>query len=155
MSPGADPVRLYAPFRPRLARVVTLVLAGLVAVLTVALAVLVPATGPAGFRLPDRVGVLATGALVVAMLWRQATVRAVPDPDGLTVRNLLRTQRLAWGQVVSVRFGRDSSWVQLDLDDGATLAVMGIQHADGARAQVQARRLATLVARHTRTGRAD
>jgi hypothetical protein len=45
--------------------------------------------------------------------------------------------------------------VQLDLADGDTLAVMGIQRADGAFAESEARRLATLVALHTTTQRDD
>ncbi|ASR56713.1 hypothetical protein CBP52_04525 [Cellulomonas sp. PSBB021] len=91
---------------------------------------------------------------IVWFCWRQASVRAVPDEDGLTVRNLLVTTRLTWAQVVAVRFG-DSPWVQLDLADGDTLAVMGIQRADGELARAQARRLATLVAARTRTDRDD
>jgi hypothetical protein len=79
----------------------------------------------------------------------------VPDEDGLTVRNLMITTRLTWAEIVSVRFGAGRPWVQLDLADGDTLAVMGIQSADGARAEAEARRLATLVARHTTTSRDD
>ena len=48
-----------------------------------------------------------------------------------------------------MRFGSGRPWVQLDLADGDTLAVMGIQRADGACADAEARRLATLVAQHT------
>jgi hypothetical protein len=45
--------------------------------------------------------------------------------------------------------------VQLDLDDGDTLAVMGVQRSDGERARQEARRLATLVAARQRTARDD
>ena len=139
-----------APFRPRLARVVTLAVAALVLVATGVLIV----TGP-NLATSDRVAFAAFGLLVAWFCGRQATVRAVPDDEGLTVRNLLVSRRLAWAQIVSVRFGEGRPWVQLDLDDGDTLAVMGIQRADGARAQAEARRLATLVARHTGTTRDD
>ena len=64
-----------------------------------------------------------------------------------------RDRELAWAQVVAVRFGGGDPWVTLDLDDGEVLAVMAIQRADGARGEAEARRLATLVAAHTRDRR--
>ncbi|MDQ0374514.1 PH domain-containing protein [Cellulomonas humilata] len=141
---------LTAPFRPRFARVVTIALAVLVLVSTAAimLAMTVLSTG-------DRIGFALVGGLIVWFLWRQASVTARVDDDGLTVRNLVFTRRLEWAEVVSVRFGSGRPWVQLDLSDGDTLAVMGIQRADGAFADAEARRLATLVAMHTATPRDD
>nr|WP_232514753.1 MULTISPECIES: PH domain-containing protein [Cellulomonas] len=137
------------PFRPRLARTASLVLAGVVVTATVVLVVLMP-----GLTSLDVASFAVFALAIVWFCWRQASVRAVPDEDGLTVRNLLVTTRLTWAQVVAVRFG-DSPWVQLDLADGDTLAVMGIQRADGELARAQARRLATLVAARTRTDRDD
>jgi hypothetical protein len=137
-------------FRPRLARVVTLAVALVVLAGTAVLVVALPGLTP-----PDVAAFAGFGLLVAWFCWRQATVRAVPDDEGITVRNLLLTRRLAWAQVVSVRFGQGRPWVQLDLDDGDTLAVMAIQRADGAAADAEARRLATLVARHTATPRDD
>lgn len=139
-----------APFRPRLARIVTLALVVVVLVLTAALIVALPEAGPL-----DRAGFAVVGIFIAWFCWRQATVRAVPDEDGLTVRNLMITTRLTWPEIVSVRFGSGRPWVQLDLADGDTLAVMGIQSADGARAEAEARRLATLVAVHTATAQDD
>ena len=141
---------LTAPFRPRFARVVTIALAVLVVGSTAAiiLAMSVLTTG-------DRLGFVLVGGLIVWFLWRQATVAAKADDDGLTVRNLVFTRRLEWAEVVSVRFGSGRPWVQLDLSDGDTLAVMGIQRADGDFADAEARRLATLVAMHTATPRDD
>ena len=141
---------LYSPFRPRLARVVTLGIAGVVVLLTAALLLALP-------ELPalDKSGFAGLAVLLVWFCWRQAAVVAVPDADGLTVRNLLLERRLAWADIVSVRFGQGRPWVQLDLADGDTLAVMGIQRSDGRFASQEARRLATLVAHHTATGRDD
>jgi hypothetical protein len=141
---------LTAPFRPRLARAVTIALAVVVVAATAAIILAMTAltTG-------DRVGFVLVGGLIVWFLWRQASVAAVVRDDGLTVRNLLLTRRLVWAEIVSVRFGSGRPWVQLDLSDGDTLAVMGIQRADGAFADAEARRLATLVAMHTTTPRDD
>ena len=141
---------LSAPFRPRFARVVTLALAVLVLASTVAI-ILAMSVLSAG----DRIGFVLVGGLIAWFLWRQASVAALVRDDGLTVRNLVFTRRLAWAEIVSVRFGSGRPWVQLDLSDGDTLAVMGIQRADGAFADAEARRLATLVAMHTPTPRDD
>ena len=143
------------PFRPRLARYVTLAIGAVVAVLTVVIVVALPRLGPEGGGVLDRGGFALVGVAIVWFCWRQASVAAVPDADGLTVRNLVVTRRLEWAEIVSVRFGSGRPWVQLDLADGDTLAVMGVQRADGERADAEARRLATLVAFHTRTERDD
>jgi len=142
---------LYAPFRPRLARVVALVLGVTVAVLTPVLVLTVPGE----YGLPDLVGFAVVGAAIVWFCWRQASVRALVDVRGVSVRNLVLSRRLEWAEIVSVRFGQGRPWVQLDLADGDTLAVMGVQRADGAFAATEARRMATLVALHTRTTRDD
>ncbi|MEJ5944714.1 PH domain-containing protein [Pseudokineococcus basanitobsidens] len=139
--------RLHRPFAPRRARAVAWVVAVLAVVGALLLTVLVPDVA-AG----DRVGFLVVGALVAAFMARQAGVRAVPDEEGLAVRNLFLSRRLAWAEVVEVRLGDGQPWVQLDLSDGDVLAVMAVQRADGASADAEARRLATLVALHSPRG---
>ena len=145
----------YRPFRPRAARVVSLVLAFAVLGMMAAIAVLLPRVTGGPASVGDRVGIAGFGVAVAWFLYRESAVRALPDPAGLTVRNLLVTTRVSWTEVVSVRFGRDRPWVQLDLADGQTLPVMAVQRADGQRAQDEARRMATLVARHSETERDD
>ncbi|MPV49316.1 MULTISPECIES: PH domain-containing protein [unclassified Pseudactinotalea] len=83
---------------------------------------------------------LALGAAVFLLL--QALVVARATAQGLYVRNLVRRRLLPWESIVSVRFGPDRPWAQLDLDDGTTWPVMAIQSADGAYGHEQARRLA-------------
>ncbi|WP_454048556.1 PH domain-containing protein [Cellulomonas sp. Marseille-Q8402] len=131
----------------------TTVLAVVVAVATVLLLVLLPGVGLAGYTAADRAGIALVGLAIVWFCWRQATVAATPTPEGLRVRNLATTRTVAWASIVWVRFGEGRPWVQLDLDDGDTLAVMGVQRSDGERARREARRLATLVAARQRTGR--
>ena len=122
------------------------------AVFMVVLALLLPGVG-VELSVGDRIGFAGFGLAVAWFLSRQATVSAVPDAEGIVVRNLVLTRRVAWAEIVSVRFGQGRAWAQLDLADGDTLAVMGIQAADGARATVEAGRLATLVALHSATDR--
>ena len=83
--------------------------------------------------------------IVALLLWRLGGVHASPSPQQLVVRNILKTRRLAWPEIVAVRMTVDDPWVMLDLADGTTQAVMAIQRADGERGMAQARRLATLV----------
>ena len=152
----ADDARagLHTPFRPHAARVMTLGLAVLVLLLTAVLVAALPSIAPE-YGPGDQAGIALLGVAVTWFCWRQASVSARPDESGLTVRNLVLSRRLAWAEIVSVRFGAGRPWVQLDLADGDTLAVMGIQRADGARADAEARRLATLVELHSRTARDD
>ncbi len=148
MSAGED---LHRPFRPTAARWVAGVLAGVVLVFMLALALALPTIAGDGAGVADRVGIAGFGILVAWFLLRQAGVRADPDETGLTVRNLMLTRRVEWAEIVSVRFGQGRPWVQLDLADGDTLSVMGVQAADGARAGAEAVRMSTLVALHSAT----
>ncbi len=136
------PPDLYAVFAPRRARVVAVVVAVLFMLMMILLGLLVPGAG-----LFDLVAFIACGVLVAWLLYRLAGVYAKPSPSGLVVRNLFITTRLEWAQIVSVRFG-DRPWPQLDLSDGDTLAVMGIQRADGDFGRQEAVRLADLVEEH-------
>jgi hypothetical protein len=147
--------RLHAPLRPRRGRI-----AGWVSAIAVVLVLGVPAlalnrSGPGEWTWIDRGGILAVVVVVAGGLLRLAAVRAVPGERGVTVHNLVVTRDLVWTQIVTVRFGGDSPWAVLDLDDGDTLAVMGVQRADGAYGRAEAERLATLVALHSGTPRDD
>ena len=154
---GPDDARaaLHAPFRPVRGRR-TALLAGIAqAVVLVYVAVAMSSSGPDAAHWWDRLGVLLVSAAVGVMLWRFARLAALADDAGLVVRNLSGDRRLEWAQIVSVRFGGGHPWVTLDLSDGESLAVMAVQRADGPRAEAEARRLATLVALHSATGRDD
>ena len=138
--------------RPHRGRAAALVMAVVVLAAAVVVATVLPSTGPTtAFRLGDRLGIVAVGALLAAGLLRISLVRAVLRPDGLEVVNVLRRTRLEWPQVVSVRYTVDDPWVVLDLSDGETLAVMAVQRADGARGDAQARALARAVVEGSRT----
>jgi hypothetical protein len=143
------------PFRPVRARRVAIGSAVAQAVVLLALAVLVPGDGPIPWHWYDRLGmvVLAGGIGYVLLLF--ARLHATPGPGGLVVRNVVNVTRLEWPQIVAVRFGGGDPWVTLDLADGDVLAVMAIQRADGECGASEARRLATLVAAHTRTDADD
>lgn len=146
---------LYTPFRPVRARRVALGVAVTQGVVLAVFALVVPAEGPVGFQWPDRLGVLLLAAAIAWWLSRYLRLVAVPAPGGLTVRNLFLSRELEWAEIVAVRFGAGMPWVELDLSDGETMAVMAVQRADGDHGQSEARRLSTLVALHSRTERDD
>jgi hypothetical protein len=108
--------------------------------------------GLGGWSLSDRLILTCCGLAVAAGLWRFASIRAVPSPAGLVIRNLITTRTLAWAQIVGVQFGGGAPWVSLDLDDTDTVAVMAVQKADGAFGQAEAARLSALVQAHSRPG---
>ncbi len=119
------------------------------------MAATMPSTGVAGFRWYDRLAVLLVSAAIGWVLVRFARVRLMPAEHCLVVQNFLLSRTLDWAEVVNVRFGGGGPWVVLDLADGDTLAVMAVQRSDGAYAEAEARRLATLVALHSRTTQDD
>lgn len=131
-------------FAPRRARIVALSLAVGIMVTMIVMASVIGEAEPI-----DRAGMVGLGALIAGFLYRQAAVRAVPSASGLHVRNLFLSRDLEWAEIISVRLG-DDPWVQLDLSDGDTLSVMGIQRSDGVEhANAEASRLATLVERYS------
>ncbi|MGC5627269.1 PH domain-containing protein [Georgenia sp. Z1344] len=88
--------------------------------------------------------------VIVAILERQARVAALPDEDGLTVRNFLAGRRVEWAEILGVEYGEHRPWANLDLTDSTTLAVMAVQRSDGSRAAADAQRLSTLIELHAR-----
>lgn len=123
-------------------------LAGVVTVSIVALFIAVRPNAGTRITLADYGIVVVFGAFLMVVLWRQQGVSAVPDREGLVVRNLAFTTRVTWPQIVSVRFSQDRPWARLDLADGDELAVMAIQAADGENARREAQRLANLVEKY-------
>lgn len=143
-APEARPPDALAPFRPRRGRVVALGVVWTSLLIFGTIAVIMPEQdgrwGPA-----DRLMLFGLGALIAALAWRYASIRALPTRSGLTIRNLLLTRTLEWSEIVGVQFGGGEPWVSLDLLDGDTMAVMAIQKADGEIADREASRLAALV----------
>ena len=144
----------YAVFRPRRGRRVALTMAVLSLLIFSGTALALPRVDPqsGGWGVLDRLLLVAFGVAVSALLWRYASIRAVPSTQGLVIRNLVTTRNLEWAQIVRVSFGGGAPWVSVDLDDTDTVAVMAIQKADGAFGQAEAARLSALVQVHSRPG---
>ncbi|SHN28554.1 PH domain-containing protein [Actinacidiphila paucisporea] len=138
--------RLPVTFRPLLTRVVLLTMGTLLLAVLSTLAVVMPHEGASPWTTGDRVTMVVVGVLAMALLTLLSRPKAVAEADGLTVVNLTVKRRLAWAEVLAVRLRPGDAWVHLDLADGTTLAVMGIQPGI-ARQQAldDARRLRALV----------
>lgn len=122
---------LPVTWRPHRTRAIIHTVAAVLAVSMTAIAALLPSDGGQPWPLPDRIafaGIGFAGAIVLMVLARP---KAVASESGLKVVNMLRTHRLEWAQIVTVNLRSGDPWVLLDLDDGTTLSVMGIQPADG------------------------
>jgi MFS family permease len=143
---GADEQAAFAVFRPRRGRSVAYAFAGLTLVLFAVIAVLLPGPDEGGtWRTGDKIFFAGVGVAIALLLWRFASIRAVPTRDALTVRNLFTTRTLSWQDVVDVRFAGGDPWVTVALSDTDTVAVMAIQKADADFARAEAGRLAALV----------
>ncbi|MGQ0625529.1 MAG: PH domain-containing protein [Sporichthyaceae bacterium] len=141
-------VTLPHTWRPRRTRIFCYSIATFMLATLIVIAVILPDDGSRPWGFADRVGIVAIGVGIAAFLHRHAAVRVTADADGLDVVNLFKRRRVGWGEVLAVRLRRGDPWAYLDLSDGETLAVMGIQASDGPRAPQAAREIAKLV--HTR-----
>jgi len=103
-----------------------------------------------GWGLIDRLVLALCGFAIAALLWRYASIRALPSREGLVIRNLVTTRTVEWAQIIRVQFGGGAPWVSVDLDDTDTVAVMAIQKADGVFGRAEASRLSALVQVHSR-----
>lgn len=136
----------FRPFRPRAARVVAwsliaIVVSGIGGLFAASFLGFLPA-----WHVGDQILVTAFFAVGVWIMVRLASVAALPDAKGLTVRNFFYARRLEWAEIVRVSMHQGRPWADLDISDGSTLAVMAIQGADGDYGAQEALRLARYVA---------
>jgi hypothetical protein len=87
------------------------------------------------FGIVDRLGLVAFGMLISAILHTLARSKVVADELGLTVVNPLRTHRYDWAEVLRVTMVQGDPWPTLDLADGTSVGAMGIQGSEGERAR--------------------
>src|SRR5882757_3536155 len=92
-----------------------------------AVSLLLPGGGGYAFSVGDRIGVMSFAVGISWFLHRHASVRVIATDEGLEVVNLFRRSRLVWGEVLAVRLRKGDPWAFIDLSDGETLALMGIQ----------------------------
>ncbi|GAB2818546.1 PH domain-containing protein [Actinocorallia aurea] len=129
-------------WRPRKTRATAVAMAVLIMATMIWLAIAISDT----FKTGDRIGILLFGLFVVGVLSLLARVKVVADDDGLTVVNPLRTHRYAWAEIVGVSLGVGAPWPYLDLADGTTKGLVGIQGSEGESARTAVAELKALIA---------
>lgn len=152
-EPGAP--TLPHTFRPVGVRVAVYVFAavllGTVAVIWLAF----PPEVREQFSIFQRATVVFIGLAAAACGYALARSRVEARPDSVTVVNGYKTRRYDWNEVLSIHLPPGNPWATLDLSDGTTVAAMGIQGSDGARARVAVRQMRRHLADMSRTDRND
>ncbi len=89
-------------------------------------------------------------ALLLAVTYN-ALVRSriTATAEGLTVVNGYRKRTYEWSQVIGMSLSRGAPWGTLDLSDGTTISVIGVQGSDGARARRAVREIRAAIAANT------
>jgi hypothetical protein len=75
--------------------------------------------------------------------------RVTATTDALTVVNGYRKRSYEWSQVIGVSLRRGAPWGTLDLSDGTTVSLIGVQGSDGERARRAVREIRATIAART------
>ncbi|MGW5205114.1 PH domain-containing protein [Streptomyces griseoincarnatus] len=113
---------LPVTFRPGVTRAVLLTAGVALFVVVSVIGLLLPGLGPG-----ERISFVFTAALLAGALFLLARPKVVADETGVTVVNIVNRRRLAWPEILQVNLRSGDPWVFLDLSDGTSLPVLGIQ----------------------------
>lgn len=105
----------------------------------------------ARFTFLQRATLVGFGLLAFACMYALIRSRVVAEARRLVVVNGYRRHEYEWAEIIAVHLPPGAPWATIDLADGTSAAVMGIQGSDGARAQRAVRELRRLVAASSAT----
>ncbi|MEV0322300.1 PH domain-containing protein [Streptomyces sp. NPDC050658] len=113
---------LPVTFRPGRTRAVLLTAGATIFVVLTVIALLIPnlSTG-------ERTSFVFVGALLFGVLMLLSRPKVVADETGVRVVNIATSRRLDWAEIIQVNLRPGDPWVFLNLSDGTSLPVMGIQ----------------------------
>ncbi|MFE3327096.1 PH domain-containing protein [Streptomyces sp. NPDC059176] len=117
-----EPPALPVTFRPSRTRAVLLSAGTAMVTVITAVALALEKLGPG-----ERISFILTALVFFGVLALLSRPKVVADDQGVTVVNLTRSRRLAWAQILRVNLRPGDPWVFLDLSDGTSLPVLGIQ----------------------------
>jgi hypothetical protein len=148
------PARVATPslphtWRPFGVRVAVGVLGGLLLAIIVAVWIGLDAEIRAQFTVLERITLVLIGLMLFAAYYALMRSRVTATGDGLTVVNGYRKRSYEWSQAIAVSLRRGAPWATLDLSDGTTVSVMGVQGSDGARARKAIREIRATIAANT------
>ncbi|MEV8411111.1 PH domain-containing protein, partial [Streptomyces niveus] len=122
-----DPPALPVTFRPNGTRAVLLSVGALMLVVITAMSVTLEKLN-AG----ERASFIFVALLFFGVLCLLSRPKVVADDTGVIVVNLTRVRRLEWPEILRVNLRVGDPWVFLDLSDGTSLPVLGIQQVEAA-----------------------
>ena len=136
-------------WRPLGVRIAVWVLGSMLLALLVAVWIGIGEDTRSEFTLFQR-GTLVLMVLLIFGCW-YALVRSCVKATsvGLTVVNGYRTRSYEWSQLISVSLRRGAPWGTLDLSDGTTVSLVGVQGSDGQRARRAIREIRATINAHT------
>lgn len=117
-----DTPALPVTFRPGRTRAVLITAGAAIFVVLTVVSLLIPTLSSG-----ERLSFVFTGALLWGVLLLLSRPKVVADESGVTVVNIATSRRLAWAEIVQVNLRPGDPWVFLNLSDGTSLPVMGIQ----------------------------
>ncbi|MEV5971251.1 PH domain-containing protein [Streptomyces sp. NPDC051921] len=120
--PESTAPALPVTFRPARTRAVLLTAGVTMFVVITTVGMMLEKLGPG-----ERASFVFTATLFLGVLVLLARPKVVADEQGVTVVNITRTRRLAWAEILRVNLRPGDPWVFLDLSDGTSLPVLGIQ----------------------------
>jgi hypothetical protein len=91
-------------------------------------------------------------ALLLGGTWNALVrSRVTATSEGLTVVNGYRKRSYEWSQAIGVSLRRGAPWGTLDLSDGTTISLIGVQGSDGERARRAVREIRATIRANTPT----
>lgn len=154
-SESTCPPALPRTFRPLGVRIAVYAFATVLLGTVLAIWVAFPPEVRAQFTFFQRATVVFFGLAAAACGYALARSRVVARLDSVTVVNGYKTRRFEWNEIVAIALPTGSPWATIDLSDGTSVAVMGIQGSDGARATADVRSIRSLLRQQSRTDRDD
>lgn len=148
-TPRTTPPELPHTWRPLGVRVAVWVLGLMLLALIGAVWVGIGAEVRSQFTAFQRV-TLVFLALMLGSTWNALVrSRVTAARSGLTVVNGYRKRTYEWSQVIGVSLRRGAPWGTLDLSDGTTVSLVGVQGSDGERARRAVREIRAAIGANT------
>ncbi|MER5660110.1 PH domain-containing protein [Streptomyces mirabilis] len=113
---------LPVTFRPSLTRAVLLTAGVAIFVVIATVAMLLEQLSPG-----EKLSFIFIGALLAGVLLMLSRPKVVADETGVTVVNITSRRHLEWAEILQVNLRPGDPWVFLNLSDGTSLPVLGIQ----------------------------
>ena len=144
--PSPDLPHTWRPFG---ARIAAWVLGGMLLALVVVVWVALGAEIRGQFTFFQRTTLVLMGLLLFGVYNALVRSRVSATAAGLTVVNGYRKRSYEWSQVIGVSLRRGAPWGTLDLSDGTTISLIGVQGSDGERARRAVREIRAAIAANT------